>query len=431
MSEEQFETIRALVKELWESPRSVFYHRFWGERGFDPTMLKEPSDFFRIPLLRKPDLLKAQKRAFDAYLYFPELVRYIRTTGGTTSKTDENVLLTFQNDELRYALKASEKNVYRGPRRPLVLKPAGGAVRDTAQFILAGAMPVIGDVFDLKRSAYLAQKAKVDGVFSYAPLIPPLVEILEKEYGYRREYLTHIVLEQWSLKELVTLRRLLPHAHISSGYGLSEFGISMGRWCDAVAMSNFEDDPPYMHLRKTVFMEILAPDGFRHVSDGERGEIVATPLVKVAAPLIRYATGDSGILWGGKSCPCGEPGPLFRFTGRIRPDLVSAGGFTFWEHEFDTAVRALAHDIHPRFRVTVGEELMGNAVKPKITIEVIPKTGAVNSAIIAEHISRRIAVSGRHTLADALAAGLCLPLEVRCVDDLPEGTAKLVSEIEY
>jgi phenylacetate-coenzyme A ligase PaaK-like adenylate-forming protein len=420
-SAEQFEKIRALCFELWDSRRSDFYREFWGKRGFNPAMLKEPRDFLNIPVLRKSDLLEAQKRSFDAYLYFPELAQYMRATGGTTSKEeDDTVLITFQNDELKYALKSSVKNIYKYPKRPLVLKPAWGAVRDTAQFIKAGAMPIIGDVFDLKRSAYMAQKAKVDGVFGHPPLVIPLIETLEKEYGYGRENIRYILLEAGSRKEFAALRRLLPHAYILSGFGLSEFGISIGMWCEYVARADFEEVAPYIHLYSSVFMEILPP-----------GEIVITPLVRTAAPLIRYATGDRGVMWFEKKCPCGNPGPLFRFAGRIRSDLIAVGGFSFWKREFEKAIGALENALQSQFRVIVGEELVGNTVKPKIIIEVIPKSDILNPFIIGQQIAERIAVSGRHTLSDAIAAGLCLPIEVRFVDNIPEGEPQLVSRVEY
>jgi phenylacetate-coenzyme A ligase PaaK-like adenylate-forming protein len=62
------------------------------------------------------------------------------------------------------------------------------------------------------------------------------------------------------------------------------------------------------------------------VLPGERGEIVATGFINPAMPLIRYATGDYGVLGTGV-CPCGRAGDtLEHIEGRMDDVIVTPEG---------------------------------------------------------------------------------------------------------
>ena len=65
----------------------------------------------------------------------------------------------------------------------------------------------------------------------------------------------------------------------------------------------------------TQYVEILRPDG-SPTDPGELGEVIVTPLINRAMPLIRYRIGDLAA-WGGDPCSCGRSWPLFQeVTGR-------------------------------------------------------------------------------------------------------------------
>ena len=67
-------------------------------------------------------------------------------------------------------------------------------------------------------------------------------------------------------------------------------------------------------------------DGGRQVGPGERGEIVATGFINPVMPLLRYATGDYGVLGTGV-CRCGRAGDtLERIEGRIDDVIVTPEG---------------------------------------------------------------------------------------------------------
>jgi phenylacetate-CoA ligase len=71
-------------------------------------------------------------------------------------------------------------------------------------------------------------------------------------------------------------------------------------------------------------VEIIDPETGEVLGPGERGELVVTPLVKEAMPLLRYRTGDITMLMEDR-CPCGRGQKIARIMGRSDDMLVIRG----------------------------------------------------------------------------------------------------------
>jgi phenylacetate-CoA ligase len=71
-------------------------------------------------------------------------------------------------------------------------------------------------------------------------------------------------------------------------------------------------------------VEIIDPVTGESLGEGERGELVVTPLVKEAMPLLRYRTGDITMFLQ-DDCPCGRAQKIGRITGRSDDMLVIRG----------------------------------------------------------------------------------------------------------
>ncbi|HEX5387856.1 MAG TPA: AMP-binding protein [Gemmatimonadales bacterium] len=107
-------------------------------------------------------------------------------------------------------------------------------------------------------------------------------------------------------------------------------------------------------------VEIVRPDG-RVASTGEEGEILVSVLVNRAMPLLRYATGDRGVLQPGQ-CACGSPLPLLELVSGREADAreldgrrVAANGLTAAMERVEGLVRYRASrrvGRHPRMRAT-------------------------------------------------------------------------------
>ena len=100
-------------------------------------------------------------------------------------------------------------------------------------------------------------------------------------------------------------------------YGLSElFG-------PGVAFECMERDG--LHIWHDYYLvEIINPQTGEVLGDGERGELVVTPLLKEAMPLIRYRTGDVTFRME-DGCLCGRMQKIGRITGRSDDMLVIRG----------------------------------------------------------------------------------------------------------
>ncbi|HOU80507.1 MAG TPA: phenylacetate--CoA ligase, partial [Methanoregulaceae archaeon] len=71
-------------------------------------------------------------------------------------------------------------------------------------------------------------------------------------------------------------------------------------------------------------VEIIDPATGEVLGDGERGELVVTPLAKEAMPLLRYRTGDITMKLE-DGCLCGRSQKIGRITGRSDDMLVIRG----------------------------------------------------------------------------------------------------------
>jgi phenylacetate-CoA ligase len=120
----------------------------------------------------------------------------------------------------------------------------------------------------------------------------------------------------WSESVRQTLENRLGVTAYDS-YGLSElFGPGVAFECP---------ERSGLHIWHDCFyVEIIDPKTGERVSDGERGELVVTPLVKEAMPLLRYRTGDITFLME-DGCLCRRGQKIARITGRSDDMLVIRG----------------------------------------------------------------------------------------------------------
>ncbi|WP_136518562.1 AMP-binding protein [Cellulomonas telluris] len=106
----------------------------------------------------------------------------------------------------------------------------------------------------------------------------------------------------------------VPHANL---YGQTEH-VALACTCPA------EDG---LHVDETYgYVELVDDDGDVITEPDVVGEIVGTGLGNLAAPLLRYRTGDRG-RWAPGACACGRAGPrLDRVEGRVRDVVIDAEG---------------------------------------------------------------------------------------------------------
>ncbi len=110
-----------------------------------------------------------------------------------------------------------------------------------------------------------------------------------------------------------------------------------------------------LHINEDHFLvEIIDPDTFEPVKEGEVGELVITTLTKEAFPMIRYRTRDLTRFMPG-DCPCGRTSKrMHRVLGRTDDMLIIKG-----VNVFPTQIESVLFSIdgtQPHYRIIVERE---------------------------------------------------------------------------
>lgn len=141
--------------------------------------------------------------------------------------------------------------------------------------------------------------------------------------------------ESWSAPWMRRLEEAWD-ARVFEQYGCTQRGMA---WtCPAGALSQGERGALHALSDYGVY-EVIDPDSGEPVEVG-RGELVITPFVSSASPLLRFATGDCVTVL--PQCHCGRPGPCFAAGVVDRYDfMVKVRGVNVWPEALDRAVFAL------------------------------------------------------------------------------------------
>lgn len=102
----------------------------------------------------------------------------------------------------------------------------------------------------------------------------------------------------------------------------------------------------------SVVIEIVDRQTGRPIGPGGTGEIVVSSLMQELMPIVRYRTGDLGIL-DRTPCPCRYPSPRLRVLGRINETVFLPAGVQFTNLEALEVLAPFANDLIPRPRIRV------------------------------------------------------------------------------
>jgi phenylacetate-coenzyme A ligase PaaK-like adenylate-forming protein len=119
-------------------------------------------------------------------------------------------------------------------------------------------------------------------------------------------------------------------------YGLTETGLGGAVECEEHAGC---------HMREADMLYEITDENGRALSAGNTGEIVITTLTREAMPLLRYRTGDEGVILPGE-CPCGSVFGRLHVLGRMARRLRLPDGALLRLSDLDGALYALpfVHD---------------------------------------------------------------------------------------
>jgi phenylacetate-coenzyme A ligase PaaK-like adenylate-forming protein len=281
--------ILELVPYAWEN--SAFYRDLWGRAGVQPSDIRSLDDFrTKIPTFEKADTQAFRDRTGDPFgglLCMPlEELTSCTATSGTTADPE---LIAESWDIAPPLPMVTARDLWELGLRPgdRVLIPAGSFRNFWDEFFgLMGAIPVFVDAWIGQGESVLKAIEKYRPVYMQLHL-PSILEFERLEARY-------------DLRAIFSVMKGVAFAGQPMGEALArkvrdDWGLEVFKYTSAgdtgTAWEHKEHDG-YTLWEDTVFAENLEPTSDNPVEEGEVGELVATDIDNLAAPLIRYRSGD-------------------------------------------------------------------------------------------------------------------------------------------
>lgn len=160
-------------------------------------------------------------------------------------------------------------------------------------------------------------------------------------------------------------------AQVFDFYGISDiFGACAGMCRERNGLHLAEDH---------ILVEVIDPATLEPVADGERGELVLTTLRKTARPMIRFRTGDIGIV-NREPCACGRTHARIYVNGRL-DDMFIVSGVNVFPSDVEYVIRNIEH-LTGEYRITVFTEQF--TTRYKIEVERNLGSDVTHSALAGE-----------------------------------------------
>jgi len=312
----QLKRLKWTVRQAEKVP---FYRKQLQEAGVRADDIRSLDDARRLPFTRKQDLREGYPFGFFA-VPLKQIVR-IHTTSGTTGKPTvvgytrqdlENWAEMMARDLTMVGL--TDDDVFQNSLG-YGLFTGGLGFHYGAEKI--GMTVVPSATGNTKRQIEMIQDFGVTAINSTPSYGMRLAEVAE-EMGAELESLRVGIFgaEPWSDNMRKEIEERLGITAYDS-YGMSEmYGPGASFECEERDGLHFWHD--------SYLVEIIDPETGEVLGPGERGELVVTPLVKEAMPLLRYRTGDITMLMEDR-CPCGRGQKIARIMGRSDDMLVIRG----------------------------------------------------------------------------------------------------------
>ena len=316
----QLERAQWLVNYVYE--RIPLYKNLFDEAGVKPSDLKSLDDLVKFPFTVKQHLRDAYP--FDMFAVPTEDVARIHCSSGTTGTASVVGYTEHDLEEWGDCFARFVRAADCGPGSVMQvaygygLFTGGLGAHQGGQ--TAGCAMVPTSTGNTKRQARLLRDFGTE-VLACTPSYALVIADTAKNLGITKDdiKLKAAILGAEPCSE--GMRKEIEEklgCQVYDIYGLSEV-MGPGVACECSEQHG-------LHVNEDKFIiEIVDPETFEPVPDGQWGEVVFTTLTKECSPLVRYRTRDiSRILPG--DCPCGRTGKrMDRIAGRTDDMLIIRG----------------------------------------------------------------------------------------------------------
>lgn len=314
----QLKAFRKILKYAYENV--AFYHRRFNAAKIKPEDIQSIEDMQRLPILAKKDV----QRNFDSLVSRNVRMEMCKkeTTSGTTGTP-----LTFIAEKRASGIMSANKlrhQVENGSRlfrdKYVLLLPARGFSRKRTY--LGGFLARLGFLRRRLMDAQEPVEDVMEKLISFGPdvidSLPSFFLLLAKEMEKSGEVIhPRHIFGSGELLDTVSRRFINSAFNVDmlDVYGCTEAG-NIAWECSEHAGYHTNID--------LVVTEFVKDE--EHVTMGEAGKIILTPLWNYAMPLIRYEIGDVGRP-SSERCPCGRGLPLMEvIEGRYEDFIVLPSG---------------------------------------------------------------------------------------------------------
>ena len=337
-----------LVKQVNHVYHNVeFYRKKMQEAGLEPGDIKGLEDIEKLPFTTKADL--RDNYPFGLFAVPKSEIVRVHASSGTTGKA--TVVGYTRRDIDTWAESVARCITMSGLTREDTIQVAYGYGLFTgglgahygAECI--GATVVPQSTGNTKKLVTMMCDFGVTGIMCTPSYLLHIAEVIN-EMGLKDQIKLKSAIcgaEPWTEKMRLQIEEELGiSAH--DIYGLSET-MGPGVACDCEFHKG-------LHVWEDYYLpEIVDKDTFKHVPDGETGELVITNLQKEGMPLIRYRTKDLTSITHEK-CECGRTAArISRFKGRT-DDMLIIRGVNVFPSQIETALLE-AGGVAPQYQIIV------------------------------------------------------------------------------
>jgi phenylacetate-CoA ligase len=319
----QAEQLQRLLHSAWSVP---YYQRLLLECNLSPENISSLTlrDLERLPMLDKQSIRLAPQDFINRSRKRPHL--HTQLTSGTTGTPLEIKMSSATHQALSAAYEAR-------------CRRWAGVNHTMSRLMIGGRIVIPRGESDPPFWRYnFVERQLYFSAFHISPgNAPAYVEAINH---YKPDYLVGYAVSHFLLAAMILEQKLPVHrpkavltssekltdamrATIEQAYHCKVFDGYSG--VEACCLAS-ECEQHNMHISPDVgLIELVDEDGHR-VENGKPGQIVATGFLNHDQPLIRYQTGDVGII-SIEACPCGRQMPLLKeIVGRLEDVVVGADG---------------------------------------------------------------------------------------------------------
>ena len=403
--------LKRLKETVARTQNIGFYQKMFAEAGIRPEDIKTLDDLAKIPFTKKSDLRGGYPFGFLAVPM--NRINRIHTTSGTTGKP--TVVAYTKNDLNSWSELIARNLTMVGLREGDMFQNASNYSLFTGGLGFhygaekIGCAVVPAGVGNTKRQIEMIQDFGVNAIHCTPSYAMHLTEVAEDMHANLDSLRIGVFgAEAWSENMRRDLENRL-NIKAYDSYGMSElFGPGVAFECP-------EQDG--LHIWHDCYIvEIIDPKTGETLGPGEKGEMVVTPLVKEAMPLLRYRTGDITMLME-DDCPCGRGQKIARLFGRS-DDMLTVRGINVFPSQIEHVLKNIP-EVGDQFMVYI--DRLNHLDEMTIEVE-------INKHLFSGELSDLARLQNK--IGTALHATLTLRANVQLVEpgSLPrfEGKAKRV-----